>query len=362
MSRIPSNFGKSKIGQPSDSITVSTRTGSMSSASKPSSGLKPPGGGLKPPSNVTKASKMTPASSVKSFSSDSSRSSSPTRRLGLQAPKSVGEIKRPTSSGVKPPTAKSAINKTSNQSVNRKPSNSSLAKPKTKTTQAAATSKMMTPKMPSGPSSTNTSSQRQAGSRLSYGGASTKKSSLPHGSNTDLTGRTQTSSFKKSTTSLSGPDGFEIGDRVITSGNKLGTISYIGKTQFSSGTWIGVTLDEPLGKNDGSVSGVEYFRCLPKYGIFCRPENVEPDRSFVLRPSSRVSSMSSLISGMESIAEETNSDVAVGDRVLVYGKTGTRKQGTLRYLGNTIFASGEWAGVELDDASGKNNGAVSGTR
>ena len=286
----------------------------------------------------------------------------------MQAPKATGEIKRPTTSGVKPPTGKPAVNKTNNQAANRKPLGSGLAKPKTKTAQVAATSKMTAPKMSSGPSATNAPNQRQSGSRLSYGGASTntanrgQNTGLHQESNADQMGRTQTSSFKKSTTSLSGVDGFEIGDRVITSGNKLGVVSYVGKTQFSSGTWIGVTLDEPLGKNDGSVSGIEYFRCPPKYGIFCRPENVEPDRSFVLRPSSRVSSMSSLISGMESIAEETNLDVAVGDRVLVYGKTGTRKQGTLRYLGNTIFAPGEWAGIELDDASGKNNGAVSGTR
>jgi len=38
------------------------------------------------------------------------------------------------------------------------------------------------------------------------------------------------------------------------------------------------------------------------------------------------------------------------------------KLGTLRYLGPTDFAKGEWAGVELDDAVGKNDGAVAGKR
>ncbi|RDD47306.1 Restin-like protein [Trichoplax sp. H2] len=370
MSRIPSNFGKSKIGQPSNGSAALTRTGSTSSSIKPSSGLKPLSSALKPPSAGTKISKISPASSVKSFSTESSRSSSPTRRPGLQAPKGVGEIKKPVTSGLKAPIPKTSSNKANTQTV-KKSANAGLAKPKTKTTEVAQPSKKAVPKLTSSLSKPKAAGLHQSG-HLQYGGssagtahnASRSQSSSHHVTGTDVTRRPQTSLFKKSTStaSLSGVEGYEIGDRVMTSGNKLGTVSYVGKTQFSSGMWIGVTLDEPLGKNDGSVSGVEYFRCAPKYGIFCRPENVEPDRTFVLRPSSRVSSMSSLISGMESIAEEANAEVTVGDRVIVYGKTGTRKQGTLRYLGSTIFASGEWAGVELDDASGKNNGAVSGTR
>ena len=47
-----------------------------------------------------------------------------------------------------------------------------------------------------------------------------------------------------------------------------------------------------------------------------------------------------------------------GDRVLIGGT----KVGNLRYLGTTDFAKGEWAGVELDDPIGKNDGAVAGKR
>ena len=41
--------------------------------------------------------------------------------------------------------------------------------------------------------------------------------------------------------------------------------------------------------------------------------------------------------------------------------SGTRL-GTLRYLDVTDFAGGLWAGVELDDPVGKNDGCVAGTR
>lgn len=41
------------------------------------------------------------------------------------------------------------------------------------------------------------------------------------------------------------------------------------------GAWIGVTLDEPTGKNDGSVKGKKYFECGKNCGVFVRPERVE---------------------------------------------------------------------------------------
>jgi len=60
-------------------------------------------------------------------------------------------------------------------------------------------------------------------------------------------------------------DLIKVGRKVeLTHKNTRGVIAYIGKTNFAPGKWIGVILDEPKGKNDGSVQGVEYFK-VSKY-------------------------------------------------------------------------------------------------
>ena len=41
------------------------------------------------------------------------------------------------------------------------------------------------------------------------------------------------------------------------------------------GSWIGIVLDEPTGKNDGSAAGQRYFECGKNCGVFVRPERVE---------------------------------------------------------------------------------------
>ncbi|KAF9978401.1 Kinesin protein 1B [Actinomortierella ambigua] len=64
-------------------------------------------------------------------------------------------------------------------------------------------------------------------------------------------------------------DNYEIGDRVIVESMDLsGYLRFLGSTEFKTGTWAGIELDTPTGKNDGSVNGIEYFQCRPKHGIF----------------------------------------------------------------------------------------------
>uniref|UniRef100_A0A667ZWD3 CAP-Gly domain containing linker protein 1 n=1 Tax=Myripristis murdjan TaxID=586833 RepID=A0A667ZWD3_9TELE len=203
-------------------------------------------------------------------------------------------------------------------------------------------------------------------------------------------------------------ESFQIGERVWVNGNKPGFIQFLGETQFAPGQWAGIVLDEPIGKNDGSVAGVRYFQCEALRGIFTRPSKLSrtegeangtqtapPSRAASPTPS--VGSVASHVPSTKSAAPSTtlaakkassvtpstpasnlartNSEsvsnlsetgsvkkgereLKMGDRVLVGGT----KAGVVRFLGETDFAKGEWCGVELDEPLGKNDGAVAGTR
>ncbi|XP_010189222.1 PREDICTED: CAP-Gly domain-containing linker protein 1 isoform X2 [Mesitornis unicolor] len=208
-------------------------------------------------------------------------------------------------------------------------------------------------------------------------------------------------------------DDFRVGERVWVNGNKPGFIQFLGETQFAPGQWAGIVLDEPIGKNDGSVAGVRYFQCEPLRGIFTRPSkltrkvltedeangtqtthasrttsptstsaaSVVSSAAAALPPSGIPHKTSSLaakehstpsqISNLSKTASESISNLSeagslkkgerelkIGDRVLVGGT----KAGVVRFLGETDFAKGEWCGVELDEPLGKNDGAVAGTR
>ncbi|KAG3279107.1 CAP-Gly domain containing linker protein 1, transcript variant X7 [Ictidomys tridecemlineatus] len=205
-------------------------------------------------------------------------------------------------------------------------------------------------------------------------------------------------------------DDFRVGERVWVNGNKPGFIQFLGETQFAPGQWAGIVLDEPIGKNDGSVAGVRYFQCEPLKGIFTRPSKLTrkvqtedeanglqtaqasraasplstsvanmvsssatpsniPHKSS--QPRAKESPATPQISNLTKTASESISNLSeagsvkkgerelkIGDRVLVGGT----KAGVVRFLGETDFAKGEWCGVELDEPLGKNDGAVAGTR
>ncbi|PNJ82186.1 CLIP1 isoform 7, partial [Pongo abelii] len=206
-------------------------------------------------------------------------------------------------------------------------------------------------------------------------------------------------------------DDFRVGERVWVNGNKPGFIQFLGETQFAPGQWAGIVLDEPIGKNDGSVAGVRYFQCEPLKGIFTRPSKLtrkvqaeDEANGLQTTPASRATSplctstasmvssspatpsnipqkpsqpvakepsATPLISNLTKTASESISNLSeagsikkgerelkIGDRVLVGGT----KAGVVRFLGETDFAKGEWCGVELDEPLGKNDGAVAGTR
>uniref|UniRef100_A0A8C6VJZ8 CAP-Gly domain containing linker protein 2 n=1 Tax=Naja naja TaxID=35670 RepID=A0A8C6VJZ8_NAJNA len=190
---------------------------------------------------------------------------------------------------------------------------------------------------------------------------------------------------------------FVMGERVWVNGVKPGIIQYLGETQFAPGQWAGVVLDDPVGKNDGSVGGVRYFECQPLQGIFTRPSKltrqpttegsgsdahsvesltaqnlslhsgtstpplstrVIPLRESVLNNTMKTGNESGSNLSDSGSVKKGDKDFRLGDRVLVGGT----KTGVVRYVGETDFAKGEWCGVELDEPLGKNDGAVAGTR
>jgi len=73
---------------------------------------------------------------------------------------------------------------------------------------------------------------------------------------------------------------FNIGDRCeVQPGARRGVLCWKGPGEdygIGNGYWVGVRLDEPLGKNNGvAKSGKKLFECPDKHGTFVRPENVE---------------------------------------------------------------------------------------
>ncbi|KAE8289621.1 CAP-Gly domain-containing linker protein 4 Restin-like protein 2 [Larimichthys crocea] len=208
-----------------------------------------------------------------------------------------------------------------------------------------------------------------------------------------------------------GPE-LRLGERVLVVGQRTGVVQFYGKTSFAPGLWLGIKLDKPSGKNDGSVGGVRYFSCPPKHGVFAPPSRVQRIHGSVDCLSELSSShLSHSFSGTIRRSFSTSSAIAtpketsrrspvtrsrstphrrrwstlsggvgvpgstagssplpssdgqvclhVGMQVLL---TSANEMAFIRYLGTADFAPGLWLGLELRSPKGKNDGSVGGRR
>uniref|UniRef100_A0A8C2XKA3 Si:dkeyp-47f9.4 n=1 Tax=Cyclopterus lumpus TaxID=8103 RepID=A0A8C2XKA3_CYCLU len=177
-----------------------------------------------------------------------------------------------------------------------------------------------------------------------------------------------------------GPE-VRLGERVLVVGQRTGVVQFCGKTSFAPGLWLGIELDKPSGKNDGSVGGVRYFRCSPKHGVFAPSSRVqrihgsvdclsELSSSRLTHPFSDLSLIFFFLlcafscknlcrRSSPSPGSDGQVCLHVGMQVLL---SSANDMAFIRYLGTADFAPGLWLGLELRSPKGKNDGSVGGRR
>ena len=117
-----------------------------------------------------------------------------------------------------------------------------------------------------------------------------------------------------------------VGARCIV-GDKRGVILYKGATSFSPGIWVGIQLDTPVGKNDGSVQGVRYFECPPNYGLFVKASMVKVDLGANKQSSPAASDDTDTKSEPASPALSADSDHAADERPVKTLRAPTKSSG-----------------------------------
>jgi len=137
-------------------------------------------------------------------------------------------------------------------------------------------------------------------------------------------------------------------DRVELSTGKTGTIMYIGQTQFASGTWYGLELDEKTGKHDGYVGIKRYYKCKQGYGTFVKREKI-------VKCLRKEKAKAQKVMHSTKLEENCIVGVLIDDKEICVGK--------IRWEGNprNIFGSLHY-GVELRDGGGDNDGTINDKR
>jgi len=77
---------------------------------------------------------------------------------------------------------------------------------------------------------------------------------------------------------------YNVGDQVLMSGDREGTVRYVGSLDGKNGIFYGIELSTGNGKHNGTFQGKKYFTCPPGKGLFlnksqiiCRADDPDKD-------------------------------------------------------------------------------------
>jgi dynactin complex subunit len=67
-----------------------------------------------------------------------------------------------------------------------------------------------------------------------------------------------------------------VGQSVLVHSKHRAVIRFLGATDFAEGEWVGLELEKPIGKHEGTVLGRTYFSTPKKHGTFVRADALVP--------------------------------------------------------------------------------------
>ncbi|OQS55165.1 CLIP1 [Ecytonucleospora hepatopenaei] len=71
----------------------------------------------------------------------------------------------------------------------------------------------------------------------------------------------------------------KIGENVTINGRFSGVVKFIGKIDGKDGIWVGLELEKPVGKNNGSYKNKKYFDCKENHGVFIRYDKIKQQQN-----------------------------------------------------------------------------------
>eukprot|EP01084_Bolivina_argentea_P075965 137665_1 len=121
------------------------------------------------------------------------------------------------------------------------------------------------------------------------------------------------------------------GDVVRLNGSRAGRVRFIGHTKFQKNTLLyGIHLKQAIGKHNGTVNNIKYFKCPSNHGVFVSAENI-----------------------IKIIKKHTASNISFYYNQIV--KVSNIGIGRIQFIGMTNFGNNYWYGIKLKNEITKTN-------